>query len=267
VLFRSFDTTTGQFDIIIHAAVEASAKLNEERPEEMFLTNLEGTSQMLRFARSTGAKKFLLTSSGAVYGRQPSDLIHISEDWQGGPDVLSPKSAYAEGKRAAELMSALAATAAGFEFKLARCFAFVGPYLPMDTHFAAGNFMQACLKNETIQILGDGTPHRSLMYGTDLIVWLMKILTDGKSHRAYNVGSDQTMSIGEMAEAIDKASTEFIQRGQIAFPRVQIHGKAAPLAKPERYVPSIDRARNELGLSLTVPLEEALRRTYQFYLS
>lgn len=261
---RSFSKDLGPIDTIIHGAVEASAQLNEQHPEEMFLTNLEGTSRMLQLARTAKTRRFLLTSSGAVYGRQPYDLIHTPEDWIGGPDPLNSKSAYAEGKRAAELISALAATAQGFEFKVARCFAFVGPYLPLDTHFAAGNFMGACLKNETLQILGDGTPHRSLMYGTDLVVWLLRILTHGQSHRAYNVGSDHTISILEMAQAIDRVSAEFIDRGKLES-RIRVHREVAAPGKPERYVPSVERAKTELGLKLSVNLDDALRRSFQWY--
>ena len=70
----------------------------------MFETVALGTRRALDFALACRSKKVLFISSGAVYGRQPPDLSHVSEDYQGGPDTLNPLSAYAEGKRAAEFL-------------------------------------------------------------------------------------------------------------------------------------------------------------------
>jgi nucleoside-diphosphate-sugar epimerase len=91
---RDFLFPAGHFSYIIHAATEASAKLNAENPLLMLETIVEGTRRTLEFARQCGAKKFLLTSSGAVYGKQPPDLTHMPEEYLGGPDPLDPRSAY-----------------------------------------------------------------------------------------------------------------------------------------------------------------------------
>src|SRR5579871_2468577 len=117
---RTFKFPLGQFDYVVHAATEASAKQSQEYPLEMLSTILEGTSRTLTFAKNRGVRKFLLTSSGAVYGPQPPDVSHIAEDFKGAPDCLDPASVYAEGKRAAELMCALYADV--LEVKIARCF-------------------------------------------------------------------------------------------------------------------------------------------------
>ena len=73
---RAFEFPPGQFDYVVHAATEASAKQSKEQPLEMLSTILEGTSRTLAFAKNCGARKFLLTSSGAVYGPQPPDISH-----------------------------------------------------------------------------------------------------------------------------------------------------------------------------------------------
>lgn len=97
---RSFHFHDGSFSHVIHAATRSSAALNKEQPEVMFDTIIEGTRRCLEFALAAAARKFLLTSSGAVYGKQPPQITHIQESFSGGPDPLAPNSACGEGKRA-----------------------------------------------------------------------------------------------------------------------------------------------------------------------
>lgn len=247
----------GRFSFVIHAATAASAKLNEESPLIMFDNVVQGTRRALEFAKHCGAEKFLFTSSGAVYGKQPSELTQVSEEYAGGPDPLDSKSAYGEAKRAAEFLCATYARQCGFEAKIARCFAFVGPYLPLDAHFAIGNFIRDGLRGGKIQVGGDGTPYRSYLYASDLIVWLLTILHRGKSCRPYNVGSADGRPISEIARAVAK---EFGREGEVAIARAPDPAKA-----PDRYVPSVSRAGLELGLKPTIELGQAIQRTIRFH--
>lgn len=250
---RSFAFPKGGFDYIVHAATEASAKLNEEAPQEMLDAIIGGTRHMLDFAAQCGVKKLLLTSSGAVYGRQPSDLTHVSEDYAGAPDPLLPSSAYGEGKRVAEHLCAVHAKRHNYEVKIARCFAFVGPHLPLDTHFAIGNFIRDAMRGDPIKIGGDGTPMRSYLYAADLAVWLWTLLFKAPSARAYNVGSADDINILGLAETVS-ASLGANSEIQIAH--------TPNLSRPlSRYVPSVNRATSELDLSLSIPLSSAIRRT------
>ena len=250
---RSFDFPAGQFSHVIHAATEASAKLNEEQPLLMFDTIVEGTRRTLEFARQSGAKTFLLASSGAVYGRQPSEMTHIPEDYAGSPDLSRAQSAYGEGKRAAEMLCTLYARQHGLRPKIARCFAFVGPYLPLDAHFAIGNFIRDGLRGGPIQVNGDGKPFRSYLYAADLAIWLWTILLKGEPCRAYNVGSEEDIQVGDLARIVAAAFGSEI-KARIA--REPVTDRPA-----ERYVPSTRRAREELRLKQTIVLEEAIRRT------
>jgi dTDP-glucose 4,6-dehydratase len=247
---RDFVFPEGAFTHVIHAATPASAALNDSRPGEMFDIIVAGTRRVLDFSSQAGVESLLLCSSGAVYGRQPLDIDRVSEDYGGGPDPMAPASAYAEGKRASELLCA----ASGIpRFCSARCFAFLGPHLPLDTHFAAGNFLADALAGRTIVIGGDGTPLRSYQHPADLVIWLWTMLVRGQPGRAYNTGSEQAVSIAELAERMREIVAPDVAV-EIRKPRIG----AGP---PERYVPSTQRARAELGLESWIGLEDAIRRT------
>lgn len=261
---RSFRFPDGPITHLIHAATEASASLNANNPQAMFDVCVEGTRRMLALAQEKRASRFLFTSSGAVYGRQPPELTHVPEDFCGGPDPLDIRSAYAEGKRAAELLCAVAACPSsaggtGLHVSIARCFAFVGPHLPLDTHFAIGNFIRDCLAGGPIRIGGDGTPFRSYLYAADLAEWLFTILLCGESGRAYNVGSEEAISIGQLADRVaDVAVTVWPDRGR---PEIVMAKQPQWGVPAERYVPSCGRARSELGLEPATSLDDAIRLT------
>ncbi len=254
---RDFAFPSGRFSHVIHAATEASATLNNEHPEVMLDTIVTGTRRALDFAAQCGAKKILFTSSGAVYGRQPPAMTHVAEDYTGGPDVSDPHSAYFEGKRVSELLCAIYARQHGFEVKVARIYALVGPYLPLGIHFAMGNFIRDALAGGPIKISGDGTPYRSYLYAADLTIWLWTILVRGVSNRPYNVGSRQALSIAELAEAVSRALP-----GRVP---IEVAQKPVPGQPAARYVPETARAEKELGLRQWVSLEEGILRTARWH--
>jgi dTDP-glucose 4,6-dehydratase len=255
---REFDFPTGTYSHVIHAATSVDARFNANHPEDALDTIIGGTRRVLAFAKDAGATNFLLTSSGAIYGPQPTGLARLPETYTSGPSCTDVGSVYAEGKRIAELQCAIAASAGTIQPKIARCFAFVGPRLPLDWHFAVGNFIGDALRERKIHIAGDGTPLRSYLYASDMVVWLLTILLDGQSMRPYNVGSEQSCSIAELAARVAQvAGLDVLEAVTIACP--------AGEAPPTRYVPDTERARTELGLTQEVPLDEALRKTMDWW--
>jgi dTDP-glucose 4,6-dehydratase len=224
----------------------------------MLSTIVAGTERALQFAAAAGAKKFLLTSSGAVYGRQPADLTHVPETYPTAPNPLLPTSVYAEGKRTAEQFCALNARQSSLECKIARCWAFCGPHLPLDQHFAIGNFIRDALAGQPIQIQGDGTPRRSYLYAADLAIWLWTMLFRAPALLPINVGSAHDVSILELARTVAATLNPELE--------IRVAQSAVPGTAPLRYVPSVDRARDILGLVETVGLEESIRRTAKWHM-
>jgi nucleoside-diphosphate-sugar epimerase len=249
---RGFTAGGEYFTHVIHGATAASAKLNADAPLEMLSTIIDGTRRTLDVAVASGAKRVLFLSSGAVYGPQPSELVQVPESFAGAPDPLDAGAAYAHGKRLAEHLCRLYAERHGLEIPIARAFAFVGPHLPLDAHFAIGNFLRDALAGRPVAVGGDGTPHRSYLHAADLARWLWTLLIRGTSARAYNVGSERTLPIAEVARLVSRL---------VGTGEVRIAGIPTPGRPPSRYVPSTARARTELGLVEQLPLEDAIART------
>jgi len=220
---RTFDYPAGEFPFVIHGVSNSEMK---------------GTKRILNFARGAGTKKILYISSGSVYAKYP-----VSAD--------------ALAKRASELLFTQYTGISNIQAKIARCFAFVGPYLPLDANFAIGNFIRDGLAGGPICVSGDGTPYRSYFYAADMAIWLWTILFHGESCRPYNVGSEIGLTIKDLAHTVARAFQ----------PPVEVRIAQRPtFDKPaERYVPSTQRTREELGLEQTIDLAEAIKRTIRWY--
>jgi dTDP-glucose 4,6-dehydratase len=251
---RDFAFPDGPVSHILHLATESGPGFT---PAASFATAVHGTERVLELARGRGARSLLLASSGAVYGPQPPHLDRLDEDYAGAPRPEDPTSGYAQGKRAAEHLCAIEASTSGLEVKIARCFAFVGPLLPLEANFAIGNFIRDALAGEPIHVNGDGTARRTYLYAADLAIWLWTILFRGRSGRPFNVGAEDDLSISELAGYV----ADVVRPG---LP-VEVTASPTPGRLPARYVPSTDRARNELGVTPTFGLDDGIRRTADWY--
>lgn len=259
---RSFVFPKGQFSHVIHAAAtNADATFNNtETPLDKYTNVVDGTRRTLEFAAQCHADKFLLLSSGSVYGHQPADMTHVSEDYCGAPSTIDQNfnfSLLGEAKRVAELFCTVFAEQYGFEVKIARCFSFVGPHLPLNVHYAIGNFMQNVLQNQPIHLRGDGTPLRSYLYMSDLMIWLWTILFNNDAQDIYNVGSEDAISIADLARLCAGFSDS---RCAVTIAKSPKAGQIA-----ERYIPSTQKAQNQLGLKQTIDLHTSIKKTLDFY--
>lgn len=237
------------FTHVLHAATDSTTGPSMT-PLQRFRQIVAGTTNLLDLAISTRAARFLLTSSGGIYGPQPPDLAAIPDDWSGCPPLQQASSAYSQAKRAAEHLCTLYREAHGLQTVVARCFAFVGEDLPLNAHFAIGNFIRDALYAKAITVAGDGTPLRTYLDQRDLAHWLWTLLLQGQDGEAYNVGSDHVISIAELAHLV---------RDLIAPVKpVQICGVADPTAARNRYVPCIGKIQALHGLQVEISLEEAI---------
>lgn len=254
-----FEIPAQQFDLVIHAATETSMVAHAE-PIRMFENIYFGTRRVLELAKLCSVQRVLMISSGAVYGKQPIHQVHQPDDSQLACNPLLAGSAYGEGKRVMELMGAMLQSEYGIEFVTARCFAFCGPGLPLDGHFAIGNFIRDALYNKQIIVQGDGSPVRSYLYGADLAVWLLHLLLHGKAGESYNVGSDEALTIRELATLV----RDVLSPGKPI--EIQKSSETASSLTRNSYVPAIDRAR-ELGCAPWTTLDESLKFAAKYYQS
>jgi len=251
VLVPSSLPQDGNYQFILHAASD-STDASALTLLQTYLQIVEGTENMLKFAVTCGAQRFLLTSSGGAYGPQLPYSEAIPETYNGMPDPLNPSNAYGVAKRQAEHLCAQYGHQYGIQTVIARCFAFVGEDLPRDAHFAIGNFIRDAIERSEIIVNGNGSPIRSYMYQSDLAHWLITLLQVGASGNAYNVGSNEAISIADLARLVR----------DLVSPEKQVHVKSQLLADNvfrNRYVPDISKAKMDLGLEITVPLAKAIR--------
>ena len=235
---RTFDVGSAHFDYVIHAATPARVDVSDD---EMRSIIIDGTANAIRQAKRCGTTKFMMVSSGGVYGKNLLGAVNER-------DFPQPVTTYGTAKLEAEQM----AIDSGLHVLLPRCFAFVGKHLERNAHFAIGNFIRDALAGHDIIINGDGTPMRSYLYADDLVEWLFAILDRGESGRVYNVGSPEAISIRDLAVSVRDALG--------AKSEVKVLGEPVPGAA-NFYVPDVSRIQSELGVEVKHPLAEAIRES------
>lgn len=244
------DAVLPRADYVIHAANTTDARAYAADPARERAAILTAADRFVtRAAVDCPDARIVYTSSGAVYGQQPADVPALTEDapFTGAAGMIEYKRDYAEAKRSAEEMIAAYGRSHGARVAVARCFAFVGAYLPRDQHFAVGNFLADGIAGRPVRVNARHPVIRSYMHADDLVRWLMTI-----AHAAspdcpvYNVGSDQGVDVADLAARVSArygVSVDLPERTDMPV---------------DRYVPSIGRAARDLGLALDLDLDGAL---------
>jgi nucleoside-diphosphate-sugar epimerase len=252
---RSLAESTGEYALVVHGAASSAATpgLGDGDPRSIAHTIVDGTAAVLEVAARTCARVLFL-SSGAVYGRQT--VPAVSEDDRHGPDPLNPRMAYGEAKRMAEMLCAMATAADEARVTMARLFAFVGPRIPLDRHFAVGNFIADALAGRPIAVAGDGSAIRTYLYCGDLPEWCWAVAARGRPGVAYNVGSAEPVTIAELAGLV----------ANLVKPALPVHILGAPSDRPvDRYVPSTERAVSELGLAVRTEPSVGIAKSFRWF--
>lgn len=170
-------TTLPAADIVIHAAASTDAARYISCPLQEQENIHAGTDNYCKLAKTFHAEsKILYVSSGAVYGKQPACMTHIPEEYSASDlsELPGGKRDYALAKRDAE-KAIKNLGQQGLSVSIARCFAFAGPWLPRNQHFAIGNFIEDGLQGRPITVKARKEVYRSYMYADDLVEWMMTI--------------------------------------------------------------------------------------------
>jgi len=240
-------------DLVIHAAASTDASRYQNDPE-VEIRNIEaGAENFCRIAKRRWRNgKILFVSSGAVYGKQPANIEAISEDFPVGDfqGLDAAKSVYGRAKLVAEdRIRGLGRM--GLRVGIARCFAFVGPRLPLDQHFAIGNFIADVLAKRRITVRAVFPVFRSYMYSDDLVEWLLTMVDHASVDcPTYNVGSDEAIRLDELAKWMAEEYSLGVDLPEISLDKDM-----------DRYVPAIRSAQRDLSLRLRFPLRDAVRET------
>ena len=241
-------------DYVIHAAASADARNYHLAPFKERSNIIRGTLNYCELAKEFNQKsKIVYVSSGAVYGSQPHDLEKIPEDFDflDAEHLPESKRDYAYAKRDSE-KAIKDLCNYGLNVSIARCFAFLGPWLPLDQHFAIGNFINDGLNNRTIKVIAKQKVYRSYMYADDLVEWLMTIAEKSNpSCPVYNVGSDKEILINDLASKIGDFFNQETEKQPYSSEDI------------DRYIPDICKVRKSLDLNLKYDLDEAILTTIE----
>lgn len=233
-------------DVIFHLACPTGVPNIQRYGEEMLLTNSVGTKHVLDLARRHGAA-IVFTSSCEVYG-QPA-VFPQHEQYHGNVDPIGPRSAYEEGKRFAESLIVSLSKKYELKAKIVRIFNAYGPHMSPHDQRVIPRFLRSVSTDTALTIYGDGTQERTFLYIEDLIHGLLLVHQHGQPYEVYNLGSDQTITINELASLILKLTGR--ANGIAHLPHfIEDH---------YRRLPSLEKIRS-LGWQPIVQLEDGLQK-------
>lgn len=238
------------YDCVFHFAANTDQATLRDHPERERNAIIEGTNQVLELAHQTGCKNFIYLSSGAVYGKQPADILKMDESFSEKNRPL-PSDVYGSAKVDAEQNCMKKAAQFGIKTTILRGFAFGGPHLKLDAHYAIGNLLASALKGDPV-VVREGSTIRSYLNIVDAMIWILKAAFSDHPSQIYNLGSDQAVDMGTLAHKIAQFTGN---------KNVQVLNRAEV---PNIYVPNIDLAKKELGVSVYTSLDQVIKNMIEW---
>lgn len=186
-------------DYIVHLASPTASKYFVEHPVETLRTAIEGTTNVLEYAKEAKVKSMVYASSLEVYGSNDTDEW-LDESFQGYLSPTEVRSSYNMGKRAAECLCHSYAKEYGVPVKIARMTQTFGAGIEYDDNRVFAQFARKAIENEDIELHTTGETCRMYCYTTDAISAILYMLQKGENGTAYNVANkDSYISIRNMA--------------------------------------------------------------------
>jgi UDP-glucuronate decarboxylase len=242
-----------RFDRIFNLACAASPPHYQANPVHTMMTSVLGTNRLLERAREDGAR-FLQASTSEVYG--DPDVHPQQESYWGNVNPTGPRACYDEGKRAAESLVFDFERGHSTDVRVARIFNTYGPRMRADDGRVVSNVICQALAGSDITIYGDGQQTRSFCYVSDLVDGLMRLMArDGLTGGPVNLGNPNELTIGDLVERVVR----------LTGTASRLVGRPLPVDDPRRRKPDITRARDLLGWSPAVTLEEGLEATIAWF--
>ena len=233
-------------DYFVHGSTPSVPRTGSLNPSDVIASTLNGSMSIFSSVeRSPTAKSALFLSSGAVYGLQPLNLINQPEK-----EIVIPNSSvtsYGLSKVQNEILFAQMKLNFGIPVSTPRLFAFYGPHLALNDHFAIGNFFRDARNSMPIRVMGNAQTTRSYMYPTDLIESLIELLVN-PDDSIINLGSPAPISMLSLAESV----RDFFGRGEI-----ELFGKQT---QPSNYVPETMWLEQKFRKTSQIKLHDGLKR-------
>lgn len=238
-----------KIDQIYNLACPASPVHYQSNPVHTMKANTIGVMNMLGLAGKHGAS-ILQASTSEVYG--DPEVHPQTEEYRGNVSITGPRACYDEGKRYAETIFFDYQRMHGTTIKIVRIFNTYGPRMAFNDGRVISNFITQALKKEPITIYGDGSQTRSFCYVNDLVEGLIKMMNSAKEITGpINLGNPGEKTMLEMAQKIIALTNS----------SSKIMYQVLPVDDPRRRCPDITKAKQMLGWSPAIALEEGLQKT------
>ena len=241
-----------EVDWIFNMACPASPIHYQYNPVKTVKTSVMGAINMLGLAKRVNAR-ILQASTSEVYG--DPEIHPQQESYWGSVNPIGLRSCYDEGKRVAETLMMDYHRQNQVDIKLVRIFNTYGPRMHINDGRVVSNFIVAALKEEPLEIFGDGEQTRSFCYVSDLIDVILKMMSKDDFIGPVNIGNPGEFTIRELAEKILKLTGS----------RSKIQVRQERSDDPVRRRPDISLAREKLGWEPSVDLEEGLGKTIEYF--